>query len=151
RWSLRTLRIRRWGDVGVVDVRTSLSKETHALGEERTADRGDERREARRVAGRPGGGSLEAGNQGAGRQPGQRENCEERDHRTQGECPSLPKAEDRQKRGGEKRSKGEYVAVSEIDELDDPVDHRVAERDQRVDAAVGDREREDLDEEGAAL
>ena len=41
--------------------------------------------------------------------------------------------------------------MGEIDELDDPVDHRVAERDQRVDAAVGDGEREDLKEERPAL
>src|SRR6185503_5719006 len=44
------------------------------------------------------------------------------------------------------RTEREHVAVREIDELDDPVDHRVAESDQRVDAAVGDGEGEDLQE-----
>ena len=42
---------------------------------------------------------------------------------------------------GQERAEHEDVAVGEVDQLDDPVDHRVAERDERVDRA--DRQRVD--------
>jgi hypothetical protein len=44
-------------------------------------------------------------------------------------------AQERQDREREERSKRVDVAVREVDEFDDPVDHRVAQRDERVDAA----------------
>src|SRR5436309_13572925 len=40
-----------------------------------------------------------------------------------------------------------HVSVREVQELEDPVDHRVAERDQRVDATVRDPGRELGDEQ----
>ena len=41
------------------------------------------------------------------------------------------------KRQRQKRAEHEHVAVGEIDQLDDPVDHRVAQGDQREQRAVG--------------
>ncbi len=42
----------------------------------------------------------------------------------------------------------EHVAVREVDELEDPVDQRVAERDKRVDRAVRQADQEDAEELG---
>ena len=41
-------------------------------------------------------------------------------------------------RYGDERAEHEHVAVGEVDQLDDPVDERVAERDQRPDRPVRD-------------
>src|SRR5207302_196785 len=45
------------------------------------------------------------------------------------------------------RTQGEDVPMREVDQLDDAVDHRVAERDESVDRAVGQSVYQDLDEE----
>ncbi len=44
------------------------------------------------------------------------------------------------------RPEHEVVAVGEVDQLDDPVDERVAERDERVDHPVREADQRDLDE-----
>src|SRR3984893_2599989 len=51
-----------------------------------------------------------------------------------------------QERKRDERSKGEYVPVSKVDQLDDAVDHRVTQGDQGVDRAVGDSDGQDLEE-----
>ena len=47
----------------------------------------------------------------------------------------------------DERPDHEHVAMGEVDELDDPVDHRVAEGDERVDRAEGQEVLELLDAE----
>jgi hypothetical protein len=55
--------------------------------------------------------------------------------------------EDRQdERAGEEAAEREYVAVGEVDELEDPVDERVTERDERVDGARAEADDEDGEE-----
>src|SRR5439155_3836301 len=56
--------------------------------------------------------------------------------------------EEAEDRGADVGAQGEYIAVGEVDQLDDAVDHRVAEGDQGVDRALRDAEDEDLDELG---
>jgi hypothetical protein len=46
--------------------------------------------------------------------------------------------EQREEGQGDEAAQGEDVAVGEVDQLDDAVDHRVAEGDQGVDRPVGD-------------
>ena len=58
--------------------------------------------------------------------------------------------EETEQRRADERAEREDVAVREVDQLDDAVDHRVAQRDQRVDGAVGDAEVKRL-EEGARV
>jgi hypothetical protein len=41
--------------------------------------------------------------------------------------------------------------VGEVDQLEDPVDERVAERDQRVDRALGQADQEDVEEVGRVV
>src|SRR6266581_1107475 len=55
-----------------------------------------------------------------------------------------------QQRRADERAQREDVPVSEVDQLDDAVDHRVAQRDQGVDGAVGNAEVKSL-EEGARV
>jgi hypothetical protein len=43
------------------------------------------------------------------------------------------------------------VAVGEVDQLQDPVDERVTERDQRVDGALGQADQEDVEEVGRVV
>jgi hypothetical protein len=92
--------------------------------------RRDERREARRVAQRPVGDLLD-------REVERRTDDHRRAQRDQEQCPA------RQAESGERGDDGparqrtdhQHLAVGEVDQVDDPVDHRVAERDQRIDAA----------------
>ena len=51
----------------------------------------------------------------------------------------------------EERAQRVHVAMGEVDQLDDPVDHRVAERDQGVDAAQRETVDQLLEEEGPKL
>src|SRR4051812_16969665 len=48
------------------------------------------------------------------------------------------KAERDEERGRDERAEHEHLAVGEVDQLDDAVDERVADRHQRPDGAVGD-------------
>ena len=50
-------------------------------------------------------------------------------------------------RGREERAHHEDLAVGEVDQLDDAVDERVAERDQRDQRAVGEPDDQELGEE----
>ena len=59
--------------------------------------------------------------------------------------PTVPQMPER-----DERPDHEDLAVGEVDELDDPVDERVAERDQGVDRAVGEPEDEVVAEIGEA-
>ncbi len=49
-------------------------------------------------------------------------------------------------RGGEEPAEHEDVAVGEVDELEDAVDERVAERDERVESAFRQSDERDVDE-----
>ncbi len=61
------------------------------------------------------------------------------------------KVEDREEhRRGEQPAEHEHVAVREVDQLEDPVDERVAERDERVERAVREADEPDRDEVRAA-
>ncbi len=52
---------------------------------------------------------------------------------------------------GDEAGEGEDVAVREVDQLQDPVDERVAERDEPVDGAVREPDQADVDELGRIL
>ena len=94
------------------------------LEQERHADRRDEHRDARRVAQRAVREPLDRDTE----QGGHRHGDEDRGHDGDAERDGIE---------SEVRADHVDVAVREVDELDDAVDHRIAERDERVDAAEG--------------
>ena len=112
------------------------------LQEQAHAHRGDQRRQARRVAQRPVGDLLD-------REVEHRADDDRRDQRDQQQRPA------RQAEAGERGDDGparqradhQHLAVGEVDQVDDPVDHRVAERDQRIDAAEHEAVDDLLDED----
>src|SRR5256885_10372410 len=59
--------------------------------------------------------------------------------RSQVRGPVGDQAQEREEEDADHPADREDVAVGEVDQLDDAVDHRVAERDERVQGAVGDR------------
>src|ERR687887_1290336 len=67
------------------------------------------------------------------------------------EVSAASQAEGGHHRQGEHRPEHEQVAVREVDQLDDAVDERVAERDQGDDRAVRDADQQDLQQELQAL
>ena len=134
-----------------MDVRGSFPEEEHAFKEERHADGGDEGREPWRIAQRPVGDPLDGHVENTADEHRDHEHDHEREGGAGTERLAFGQAEDRDERSGEEGPEGEDVAMREIDELDDAVDHRVAERDERVDPAVRQREGEDLQEERGSL
>ena len=117
------------------------------LEQQRHADRGDQRVEPRRVAQRP-VGERSIGSRSRRRRPSRR-------------AARRPRPPRRRRRGrrrsartapasGEADPRAEHddVAVGEVDELEDAVHQRVAQRDQRVEAADGDGDDEGLKEVG---
>ena len=128
---------RRRDDLGRVDRRRAVEDLDDVLQDERDADGGDQRREARRVAQRPVGEPLDGDARG---RPCTGIVISEVDARG----PRPARAGRRSARlaedvgQDEDRHEGadhEDVAVGEVDELDDAVDHRVAEGDEGVDRA----------------
>ena len=97
------------------------------------------------------GDALDGHVDGAADQHRHDEDGEERQDDPGGPGLARIEAEDRKQEDRDETAKCEQVAVSEVDELDDPVDHRVAEGDQRVDGPVGHAERQDLQEVAGAL
>jgi hypothetical protein len=105
------------------DHRQRLQQEAHA-------DRGDQRREARRVSKRPVGDLLD-------REVEDRADDDRGDQRDQQQQPARQaEAGHRDDHGpARQRPHHQHVAVREIDQVDDAVDHRVAERHEGVHAA----------------
>jgi hypothetical protein len=105
------------------DHRERLQQQAHA-------DRGDQRGEPRRVAQRPVGDLLD-------REVEDRADDDRRDQRDQEQQPARQaQAAHRDHHGpARQRPDHQHVAVREVDQVDDAVDHRVAERDERVHAA----------------
>ncbi len=112
-------------------------QQADVLEDEREADRGDQRRQLRRVAQRPVAGALDHHVEAAAGDAGddQRQQQAADQHRRRGRDPEPERGPERER---DQRADHEHLAVGEVDQLDDPVDHRVAERDQRPDRAVGD-------------
>ena len=102
------------------------------LQQDRHADRGDERREPRRIAQRSVGDALDriAERHAHG---DRRERGEQEDERAWGAGQGNLQQAGRGERG--ERADHHHLAVGEVDEAEHAVDHGVAERDQRVDAA----------------
>ena len=124
-------------------------QQRRVLEEERDAERGDQRGDPRRVAQRPVGEALDR----EAEQPRAEHRDDEhaghqqrdRDRRVQ------RAAQERQHAEADEGADHVDVAVGEVQELQDPVDHRVAQRDQRVEAAEDDPVDGQLEEEGPAL
>ncbi len=102
------------------------------LQQDRDADRRDQRCQARGVAQRPIGDALDD----------QTDGDAHRNRRQHADCQQQPTGcvdEHRlQKQNCRQRGQGpdhQHVAVRKVDQVQDPIDHRVAERDQRVHAA----------------
>ena len=66
-------------------------------------------------------------------------------------CAHRVRPNDRHERRDEHRPEHEDVAVGEVDELEDPVDERVAERDEAVDRAVRQADQEEAVELGRVV
>ena len=112
--------------------------------EEGHAERADQRRDARRVTERPVGEALDRdAEHGAARHRGERDQHEQQPERDDGV--GRP-AEQLERAEADERADGEDVAVGEVEELEDPVDERVAERDERVHAAERETVERQLDE-----
>ncbi len=125
----------------VVAVRRAEEELRAVLEEERDAERRDQRRDPRRVAERPVREPLDrdAEPRGADHRDEEHQHHHEpdRDHRVRR---AAERGEDAEADVGADHVD---VAVREVEQLQDPVDHRVAEGDEGVDAA----EREAVDEE----
>ena len=130
---------------GVVVALLGAEHQLHRVREEeRDAERTDQRRDPRGVAERPVGEALDhdAEHRAAGhrRERDQHQQQPGRHLRIRRAAQQLERAE------ADERPDHEHVAVGEIEELQDPVDERVAERDQGVDAAQREAVDRELDE-----
>ena len=120
-------------------------EELHAvLEEERDAERADQRRDARRGAQRPVGEPLDR-DPDDGTADHRREHHQE-DHEPDRDCRVSGAAEEMQHAEADVGADHEDVAVGEVEELEDPVHHRVPEGDQGIDAAERGRVDERLEE-----
>ena len=125
-------------------------QQRRVLEEERDAERRDQRRDPRRVAQRPVGEALDRDAEDARSRPSPPGTCRARAAPT-GIAGLSGAAEQRQDAEADERADHVHVAVGEVEQLEDPVDHRVPERDQRVDAAEDDPVDRELEEERPAL
>ena len=113
----------------------AVEREPDVLDDERHADRGDQRREPWRVAQRLVGDPLDRGVEereaGHDHDEREREAADDREH-----ARAHVEAEDADDhRARDEAGEREDVAVREVDQLQDAVDERVAERDETVDRA----------------
>lgn len=99
------------------------------LEDEREADRGDERGEAGAAAQRPVGEPFGADGDGDG------EDHAEQDHDGEGDEDAGAVGEPEPGGEGSEASDHEYLAVGEVDELNDAIDHRVTDCDESVQRA----------------
>ena len=111
-------------------------QQRRVLEEEGDAERRDQRRDPRGVAQRPVGEALDREPEKARAEHRDHEHAEDeqrdRDRRVE------RAAQERQDAEADERADHVDVAVREVEQLEDPVDHRVAQRDQRVDAPEDD-------------
>jgi hypothetical protein len=134
----------------VVDVEEA---DRDVLEDERHADRRDQRREPGRPAERPVRDELDrdidepAGEHGDGERSEERR--DERGGRRADGQPERVLRDDH--RPGDHPAEHEHVTVREVDQLEDAVHERVAERDERVDRAVRQPDERDRREVGEAL
>src|ERR1700682_4953520 len=142
---LPTLTVRQ--QVREVDGCRTVPQEHDPLQGERHPDGGDQRRQSRRVAKRAVRDSLDTDVDDTHDEHHDREDEEERDQVADLKGVLVSGKEGDQRRN-DVSGQREHVAMSEVDELDDAVDHRVAERDQGVDRAIGQAEDQDLRELG---
>ena len=112
-----------------------LQQQAHAHGR-------DERRQSRRVAKRPVGDLLDREVQRRANDDGGDQADEKKQPARQAEA-----GQRRHHRPARQRAHHQHIAVREVDEVDDPVDHRVAERHQCVDAAQNEAVDDLLDED----
>ena len=116
------------------------------LQEEGRADGGDEQHESRGVAQRPVGDALDEYRDDEGHQGGDRHHDDDGDDR--GGRARVEEADVAQEDGRVVAGEGadhEDVAVGEVDHAQDAVDHRVAQRDERIDATQGGAVDEEVD------
>ena len=117
---------------GIAQVVAAPDDHGHGLQQDRDADGGDQRRQARRVAQRPVGDALD-------QQAEQDAHDDRRGHADDHQPPARQRGQQpvRQRDGAERgeRPDHQHVAVGEVDQVHDPVDHRVAQRDERIQAA----------------
>src|SRR5260370_4350233 len=122
-----------------------MPDEHDALEDERHPDRRDQGRETGRIAKGAVGDALERDVDAANDQHRDWEYQKQRDQVDRREV-VLIEGEEAEDRCGYIGAQREHVAVGEVDQLDDAVDHRVAERYERVHRTVGEAEDRDLDE-----
>jgi hypothetical protein len=129
----------------------SLPADRDVLEDERHPDRRDQRRESGRATQRPVRDTLDGGVEQAARGHRDEQRADDR-RRERARRGVSAEVEDRQDhRGREHPAEHEHVAVREVDQLEDPVHERVAERDERVDGAVREPDEPDREEVGRPL
>ena len=120
-------------DVRQRDGRRPEPVQPDVLEDERHPDRRDQRRQSRRVTERPVRDPFDpCVERRAERHRAEQGHEQRRDHHRPRVHVTEPEPADRD-REGHPRAEHEHVAVREVDQLEDPVDERVAERDQGVD------------------
>ena len=131
----------------VVDPRLRAEQQQRrVLQEERDADRGDQRRDPRRVTQRPVGEALDRDAEPAAPSPAASTNMITSSSGTGIVSADRP-AEPLDHEVADVRPDHVQVAVREVEQLQHAVDHRVAQRDQRVERAGGDAVDQLLEEE----
>src|SRR5262245_56288607 len=129
----------------------AVDGEGDVLDDERHAHSRDQRRQPGRVAQRLGGDALDAGVDEREHRHRDRERHEQPDDdRRDTRALVQPEDGDDERAGDEPRER-EHVPVGEVDELEDPVDERVAKRHEPVDGAVRDADHHDVQEPGRVL
>ena len=118
-------------------LRAADPEDADVLEDERHAHGGDQRRQLGRRSERPVGHPFDHHVQRPAGDHRDYQRCEQsddqpEDRRLLGETDDWPEPD-----GRDERADHEHLAVGEVDQLDDSVDERVAERDQRPDRAVG--------------
>ena len=132
--------------VGAALVVDAVERERDVGDDERHADRGDQRRQPRRMAQRPVGDALDRRVDDGEERDGDGERDD--DPADDDEVARIPgQLEHREEhRARDQAGEREHVAVREVDQLENPVDERVAEGDDAVDRAAREAVEGDVDE-----
>ncbi len=133
-------------DLGHVHRRRAPDDLDHVLQDERDADRRDQGSQPRSVTQRPVRESLDHDSHHAHHDHADREGEEQDAGELERVADGPVEAQRHQEPERHERADHEDVAVREIDQLDDAVDHRVAQRDEGIDRADGQRVHQLLDE-----
>jgi hypothetical protein len=122
-------------------------QQADVLQDERHPDRADQGRQPRGVPERSVRETLDARVDRRCHEHDDRQGEERQQQRQQARRGDAQTADDQLGREiGECRAEHEDIGVGEVDELEDPVDEGVTDRDQRDDQAVGDADRQRLDQ-----